>query len=604
MKKRANFFTKTLNGLAAMGIILLFLVACNVKKDLGSLTTADLNITSYLEAHPDQFSEFLKLLNTEVTISNGSTIKYASFLGAYGTYTLFAPTNEAIQKYLQEKNIPSVADMSSDDVKNLLNIHILQDTISTSKFTDGKLRVPTMYGQYLVTVASYNGQVSRILVNKQGYIIQKDISLGNGVVHVIDGVLQPAKNTLAKLVENDTRFSIFTQALKETGYYDTINTVTDPDPFKRRWLSVMAEPDSIYQTIGINNYAALKAKYCTTGDPLNIADSLHLYVGYHILDGLKFVADLVSASSHNTLIPNQVINVNVDGNIVVINEVTINGVLEPGVPMNRFISDISATNGVMHVMAGNYYIKIRKMMPLYFDLCDYPELRTMAPGGWGVPQGGGPYYITSGQVKGITFSAVYPTADVYYATTTYSAPTATAIRYIYYNTMAVRFRSTSGCKWIKFTTPFMTAGKYKVWLSWRRAGNPGITVQASVDSTDLPIIIDMSDYLPDRGSRTLEEWDNYLQGIGYKKEWQTRGNINESYHVLNCRYLGIAELKTSGTHWIKFTALANGVASYYSLDQVHFIPLDEDQIWPKFDEDGTALPRPPSPYNDTPTPLY
>ena len=177
-------------------------------------------------------------------------------------------------------------------------------------------------------------------------------------------------------------------------------------------------------------------------------------------------------------------------------------------------------------------------------------------------------------------------------------------RWIYYNNIGVRFRSTSGCKWIKFTTPFIAAGKYKVWLSWRRAGSAGITVQASVDSTDLPIIIDLSDYLPSRYTKTQEEWDDYLQGIGYKKEWQTRGRVNDSYNVMNCRYLGIAELKTSGTHWFKLTALANGTAAYYWLDQVHFIPLDADQIWPKFDEDGTALPRPPSPYNDTPTALY
>jgi hypothetical protein len=244
------------------------------------------------------------------------------------------------------------------------------------------------------------------------------------------------------------------------------------------------------------------------------------------------------------------------------------------------------------------------MIPVYFDLCDYPELKTMAPGGWGVPQPSGTFYLTSGQVKGITFSQT-GTNGVYYQVNGATAPTSNAPRWTYYNNIGVNFRMTSSVKWIKFTTPFIASGKYKVWVSWRRDGDASTRqlIQTSVDSMDLPILFDPQEYLPSRnptgGTRTLEEWDNYLQGIGYKRSWQIRGMIKAAYNVLNCKYLGIVNLTTSSTHWIKFTATSNGNKTYYDwMDQVHFIPLDEDQIWPKFDEDGTAYPRPPSPYDD------
>jgi hypothetical protein len=356
--------------------------------------------------------------------------------------------------------------------------------------------------------------------------------------------------------------------------------------------------------MGINSYDDLAAKY-SKGDPLSVTDSLHLYMGYHILDGLNFVADLVSSASHATLTPNQVITIKVNSDTVVVNEVTVNGILERGVPMNRYISDNSATNGVLHVMNGNYYIKIRRMVPVYFDLCDYPELKTKAPGGWGVPQSNATYAIDPGSIKGVSFVQAYA-GGVQYNVNGAVAPSANADRYTYYNNMGINFRNTSGVKWIKFTTPFIAAGKYKVWFSWRRNGDAGKqSVQTSIDSIDMPILVDPSEYLPSRGTRTLEEWDNYLQGIGYKRSWQVKGMINASRNVLNCKYLGIVELTTNSTHWVKFTALTNGNKNYWIwCDQVHFVPLDEDQVWPKFDEDGTAYPRPPSPYNDTPAALY
>ena len=76
-------------GLVAILMAMFMIVSCK-QEHLTMTTTSDVNITGYFEAHPEQFSEFQKVLERSGT---------ASFLGAYGKYTVFAPTNDAIKSY-------------------------------------------------------------------------------------------------------------------------------------------------------------------------------------------------------------------------------------------------------------------------------------------------------------------------------------------------------------------------------------------------------------------------------------------------------------------------------------------------------------------------
>ena len=58
-------------------------------------------IISYMEKHPETYSEYLDVLrNTNVSEISQSTVY--QLLTARGHYTVFAPTNEAIYNYLQE----------------------------------------------------------------------------------------------------------------------------------------------------------------------------------------------------------------------------------------------------------------------------------------------------------------------------------------------------------------------------------------------------------------------------------------------------------------------------------------------------------------------
>src|SRR5262245_30556865 len=69
------------------------------KVDIVTSTTTDVNIYQYLVQHPDKYSDLVKIVDKS---------GYAGFLNAYGSYTIFAPTNDGVQLYLKEKNLGSV----------------------------------------------------------------------------------------------------------------------------------------------------------------------------------------------------------------------------------------------------------------------------------------------------------------------------------------------------------------------------------------------------------------------------------------------------------------------------------------------------------------
>lgn len=536
-------------------VLLAAVVACE-KNRLKSTTTDDVNIVGYLNNDAAEFSEFSKIIR--LAGADG-------YLNAYGSYTVFAPTNVAVKAYLVRHGKTSVEQVAVDSLKDLLRFHLIADTITTSSFTDGKLPAITQYGQYLVTsVATIDGKAS-YRVNRQATITKSNIETGNGIIHVIDAVLEPATTTLAQLIGQDSRYSIFTQALRETGYFDSLNIADNTDT-TRRWLTVIVQSDSVFKANNIPDYAALKQLYSNTGNPKAAGDSLRLYVSYHILPGIQFLSDLVSSLSHTTLAPLEVITSKLTGQEVLLNEATFNGVTEPGIVVDRTNSDVTANNGALHAALGNLSIKVRKPVAVYWDVADQPEIRKLVS-----------VFRKAGQVQEFTdpdqFSDVkWSGGSIKYNVTA----TSSTDYYCYYDFISLYAR-TSVTPWIEFTTPFLVKGKYKVWVCTRRAKSQ--TIQVQIDGQALPRLISITDYYP-----TALDDDN-AEAAGYKRYMVTP--LSNANHV--GRLVGTVEILTSEQHKIRFVALTDvsGSANTFNLDMVHFIPVDEEQKWPRFDRDGT-----------------
>ncbi|HVG41640.1 MAG TPA: fasciclin domain-containing protein [Chitinophagaceae bacterium] len=547
--------------LAAFAILFLFFTYSSCKKlDLVTTTTTDVNIFDYLKQHPEEFSEFVKILDKT---------GYSGFLNAYGSYTLFAPTNSAIQTYLQQNNKTSIDQLDDTELKNLVKFHLIQDTIGTNSFKDGKLPLVTMLGQYLVTgVVNKNG-VSSYLINRQATVTQSNIRAGNGIIQVVDNVLIPAKFTLAQLIEQNPDYSIFTQALKETGFYDSLN-ITNNTNATRRFLTVFAETNKALQDSGINSYAALKTKYSNTGNPKNTKDSLYLYVAYHINTDANYLADIVTTSSLPTLAPLEILTPRLDDQTVLLNDIDFNGVHEKGISLDRARSDISATNGVLHTANAHFAIKNRQPFPLYWDVADFPEVRKM-PAVFRKSS----LSFALGSIKDITWEK---NSITYQYTTAANFP-------VYYNDylqIPLGLTNTARNKWVELRTPLIVKGRYKVWICYRQQkasnNNPPFPTQVSFDGEPLSRFVDFGEFGP--GGTEGEQ-----EALGWKRYTEIQ---NSGTYV--GRLVGTIDVKSTDRHVIRLECISGNGQDQNNLDMIHIIPVNMPQTRPLFKRDGTLIP--------------
>lgn len=604
MKKRFNLNSRSYVFLALI-LVISVISACK-KQEYTLTTTDDVNITGYLEKYPDQFS-----LMSEIIERAGSR----GYLSAYGNYTLFTPTNEAVKTWLQTLGKASVSDLSAAELKDVINYHLVMDTLNTKNFSDGKLQQLPLYGQYITTGVKNINNVSTYVLNGEAKVIQSNIRVGNGVLQIIDHVLQPQSKTLAQLFDEEpyrTKYSIFRQALIATGFYDSLNVQpANATDVTRKFQTVFAESDEAL-SVKYGSYEALYDDLSgkTLKDPKNHSDSLWLYVAYHIGTGANYLADIVSTSSLTTLAPSEVITTKYAGQRVLLNEVDFNGKTEPGVELNRENSDITASNGVLHDATEYFKIKVRIPTPLYWDMeLDGLSQNPKHPN-YGVKN-------IDMQTNGAsTFPGAYNPEDPTKINSLYQFLNPSNRWYSKMDMISLSISGPTGNKarsfWHEFRTPLLVKGLYKVWvcyaqldratnqLQWvMNPGTPNEQVLTNIMYSGLSLTASGK-------SLTDPNSDNLMETEGYKRYMATtsetaindkgevvKGDVAPNSAVMVGRLLGIANIKSTDRQWIRIRGLGGMTGSnIIGVDMLHFIPIDMDQQYPRFSRSGTIFKRP------------
>ncbi|MCD8261248.1 MAG: fasciclin domain-containing protein [Bacteroides sp.] len=202
------------------GITWMYLTSCKDElEDTLYRTSDDQTIVEYLENEENGLTDFLAL---------AERAKCRGMLQAYGTYTCFVPTNEALQRYFRE-NALTLETISQEDAQALVGIHVVNDTLTTADFVDGRLPTATIRKQYLTTATKAEQGEVYIEVNRQARIIQKDMLLTNGYIHVVDNMLEEATKTIAETIRElpDVEFSIMKELLEDTGFYEVLEEQKD-----------------------------------------------------------------------------------------------------------------------------------------------------------------------------------------------------------------------------------------------------------------------------------------------------------------------------------------------------------------------------------------
>ncbi len=273
----------------------------------------------------EQFSDYVKILQ-KATGESGN-LRVLDLLGTYGSYTVFAPTNDAVAAYLKEHGVSTVEELSKEDCDTIALNSIIEQEFFISDFSQGTYPKANMLDRFLkidTTGDTINGEVvMKCLINNSSLITHADDSVSNGVVHTIGSIVGTSNDLLPDVLSKDSTISFFYEALVATGldqkytaYIDesysvgsdsvgwtnnalVMHTAVEYDNvayMEHRYFKYTAfvEPNEVYEAKGIKTLDDLIAKAHELYDPMypddvDVTDlkdernALNRYIAYHFL---------------------------------------------------------------------------------------------------------------------------------------------------------------------------------------------------------------------------------------------------------------------------------------------------------------------------------
>lgn len=202
-------------------------------------------MSDYMKSRPE-YSLFTQIVDRAQYSQRG--VNLLDLLATYGQYTLFLPTNEAVNIYLSENGYSSVDAIPYDICDTIARTHMFSGVVKNVVDLDGSdVGKVNMNDRYVSTDSAfaytYGGQtvyvdstthesvlpewgdpVSTIKLNNVSFIIPElaNDSVENGIVHSITRVLNSSNKTLIDIMEENPDILLFTTAMEVTGVGDYI----------------------------------------------------------------------------------------------------------------------------------------------------------------------------------------------------------------------------------------------------------------------------------------------------------------------------------------------------------------------------------------------
>lgn len=303
--------------LAAAACIGLFFSSCLDEQNPNAYYTFTGNtIASFLEDQEESFSEYIKVLKKAEIWGEMAT---------YGDFTCFAPDNNAFSLYYQEKGVSGVDELTKAECDTIAWTHLLNQAYYTTDLVEGAFPGTNRLDRYLTFTADSDEVTGHIfyLVNKQARILERDDTVENGVIQIVDKVITPSSLYLADFMKLNPDIQLFYQALHITHMDDSLTKYIDESyvapggdscttgvlyhtgneweyaifPEKRYFkYSAFVEPDAVYNEAGIytlqdliayakevydKSYPEDAGKY--DDDFTNRRNPLNRFVSYHLL---------------------------------------------------------------------------------------------------------------------------------------------------------------------------------------------------------------------------------------------------------------------------------------------------------------------------------
>ena len=335
-------------------------------------------ITEVLESH-EEFSLWVEFL------------KYADFYNALRDAnvkaTIFCPTNEAVQEFLEWRGVESIQDLDLDYAKSVAKTHIIKDeTISETTIDDcaqkGSTLAQNLFENYLTLTYGYKladvddkykseemQNTDQVYVNNQAAMNNLNViscaapvtedgsGSPQGAIYTLDDVIRPLAETilgkleLEKDAQGEPAYTIFTEAITKTGFDSIANKVCDTvyiagsQVITNYNYTCFAVSDSTYKQSGINSLADLETK---VGGSAGLVD----YVKYHFLQRKYTTDELFNFQSEGETL---IYETQLKGKAIITDET--DGVRKINKDINILRSDMEARNGLI--------TKVDEVMPVY-----------------------------------------------------------------------------------------------------------------------------------------------------------------------------------------------------------------------------------------------
>ncbi|OYX16931.1 MAG: fasciclin [Algoriphagus sp. 32-45-6] len=280
------------------------------------------------ETPPVQTQNILEIASSTPTFSTLATaVETAGLeeaLAADGPITVFAPNNDAFNSFLTNQGITAEELLANPDLDGILAYHVVSGSAPAADIEPGAVETLSEQNFY-VSVDPQGG----IWINGKSRVTQADVAASNGIIHVIDYVITPPRQSIAEIAvdasEAETpQFTQLVAALTRANLVDAVSgDATDN-------LTVFAPTDAafeaLYEALGVSGIDEI---------PLETLTDVLLY---HVVPARAFSQDLRQDATLPTLLEGQTLTVDLAN--LQINE---SGLIQESL-------NIHGVNGVIHAI--------------------------------------------------------------------------------------------------------------------------------------------------------------------------------------------------------------------------------------------------------------
>jgi uncharacterized surface protein with fasciclin (FAS1) repeats len=242
-----------------------------------------------------------------------------------GSFTVFAPTNDAFIQFLNDNEFETLEDVPVTVLRQVLLNHMVTGVNMSTDLSTGYIKTLAKGNASSTnTLSMFVNTASGVRLNGVASVITADIMASNGVIHVVDAVI--GLPTIVTHATANPNFSDLVGALTAEGQPDFVGILsgTASSPF-----TVFAPSNAAFATFESQNPGTIAS---LTSAQLTAVLSYHVVAGVNVL---------------SNGIPNGPITTFESGTFT-ISGTTITD--EAARQTNIVAVDVQATNGVIHVI--------------------------------------------------------------------------------------------------------------------------------------------------------------------------------------------------------------------------------------------------------------